>query len=254
MKVSAEYIFKAYRAAGMTEAGAAAMIGGGVEPESAFIVNNVEDRMHKALGWTDEQYTAAVDTGGYTKFASDSYGYGIHQWTLGYRKNKMLNRAKALKKSIGDIDFQLDFAIYELSGEPEYSALWNALRTSNDVDKLSDMVVGIYERPANADQQKAIRRPLSRKWLQSLAGTTAKKEQSVKNEYWPPRMIQYGMEGADVKVAQALLEVRGYPMKNETYGSFGYYTKEGVISEQKKNGLDADGIIGDKTWPVLLGR
>lgn len=251
MKVSADYIFRKYCEYGMTKAGAAAMIGAGIEPESAFIVNNVEDRMHAALGWTDDQYTAAVDNGSYTKFVSDAYGFGLHQWTLGYRKNKMLKLARQLSCSIGDVDFQLKFAVQELSEEAEYANLWKMLRTSNDVDKLSDMVVGIYEKPANTELQKALRRPLSRKWFETLSGEEIAAES---NEYWPPRTIQYGMEGPDVKVAQALLEARGYPMKEETYGSFGYYTKKGVVAEQKKNNLAADGIIGDKTWPVLLGR
>lgn len=256
MKTTAEYIYRKYRAAGMTAAGAAAMIGAGIEPESAFIVNNVEDRAHKILGWTDEQYTLAVDNGTYTRFVNDAYGYGLHQWTLGYRKNKMLNRAKQLGKSIGDIDFQLDFAIYELKGEPEYFNLWKALTTSNDVDKLSDMVVGVFERPANTEYQKNIRRPLSRKWFQTLneVNVELEKEENSKSEYWPPRMIQYGMEGPDVKVAQAILEARGYPMKDETYGSFGFYTKNGIKDIQEKNGLDVDGIIGNQTWPVLLKR
>lgn len=251
MKISPEYIWKKYRESGMTEAGAAAMIGAGIEPESAFVVNNVEDRMHSALGMTDEQYTAAVDNGSYTKFVNDSYGYGLHQWTLAYRKNKMLTRARALGLSVGNVDFQLDFAIFELAGEGEYANLWKALRTSNDVDKLSDMVVDIYERPANTAKEKVSRRKQSRKWFEKFAGVAVKESQS---KYWPPRTIQYGMEGADVKVAQALLEARGYPMKEETPGSFGYYTKQGVVEEQKKNNLTQDGIIGEKTWPVLLRR
>lgn len=251
MKVSAEYIFKAYRAAGMTEAGAAAMLGAGIEPESAFIVNNVEDRAHKNLGWTDEQYTLAVDNGSYTRFVDDAYGYGLHQWTLKYRKNKMLNRARELGKSVGDIDFQIDFAIYELTGEPEYFALWNALKTSNDVDSLSDMVVGVFERPANITQQKLVRRPLSRKWLKTLSGTVIddkKNKPEQENGYWPPRTIAKGMSGPDVLLWQALMSVMGYDCS--ITGEFDNITEKITIEYQNNNGLVGDGIPGPKTWTV----
>lgn len=244
------HIYRAYRKAGMTPAGAAAMLGAGVEPESAFKSVNVEDRMHREMGWTDEQYIEAVDNGSYTRFTTDAYGVGIHQWTLKYRKNKMLNRARAQGVSVGDLDFQIGFAIFELEGEGEYSGLWKALRTSNDVDALSDMVVGIYERPTNAAQQKLARRPLSRKWLAAFGSASI---EAVEDEaFWPPRTIAKGMSGPDVAVWQAVMIARGYEC--EITGEFDYATLLATLKFQRDVGLSDDGIPGPLSWAEALRR
>lgn len=249
MRETAKYIYKAYRAAGMTAAGACAMIGAGIEPESAFIVNNVEDRMHSALGLTDEQYTLDVDSGVYTRFSTDAYGYGLHQWTYSARKAKLLSFARSKGKSIGDIDVQLDFALHELSSEGEYAALWKSLRTLTDVDRLSDMVTEIYERPANTAQQKLARRPLSRKWLAELSKT---KVETKESEFWPPRTLDVGMSGADVSVWQALLTARGYTCP--ITGEFTEDTKVSTIAYQNDAELAADGLPGPNTWSMALRR
>jgi peptidoglycan hydrolase-like protein with peptidoglycan-binding domain len=196
------------------------------------------------MGWTDEQYVGAVDNGSYTRFTTDAYGVGIHQWTLKYRKNKMLNRARAQGVSVGDLDFQIGFAIFELEGEGEYSGLWKALKTSNDVDALSDMVVGIYERPANATQQKLARRPLSRKWLAAFGGAAIEAEED--EAYWPPRTIAQGMSGPDVAVWQALMTAYGY--RCPVSGEFDAQTHSATVSYQEDHGLIADGIPGPKPW------
>lgn len=48
-----------------------------IQCESAFIPNNLQNSYEKSLGYTDASYTSAVDSGRYTKFTSDSAGYGL---------------------------------------------------------------------------------------------------------------------------------------------------------------------------------
>ncbi|MBR3016753.1 MAG: N-acetylmuramoyl-L-alanine amidase, partial [Clostridia bacterium] len=60
---------------------AVAGIMGNMMAESGLRSNNLQGSKEKALGMTDEQYTAAVDDGSYTNFVHDGAGYGLFQAT-----------------------------------------------------------------------------------------------------------------------------------------------------------------------------
>lgn len=67
-------------------------------------------------------------------------------------------------------------------------------------------------------------------------------------------MLSNGSKGYSVKALQILLI--GYGFSCGSYGAdgdFGGGTKAAVVAFQKANKLDADGIVGDKTWARLLG-
>jgi N-acetylmuramoyl-L-alanine amidase len=59
--------------------------------------------------------------------------------------------------------------------------------------------------------------------------------------------IKKGSQGAAVKQLQAALHL-------SQDGIFGRITEEAVRDFQRKNGLKADGIVGDVTWAKLLGN
>lgn len=130
---------------GFTEAGTAGLMGN-LYAESALKPTNLQQSYEKKLGFTDESYTAAVDSGSYGNFVHDSAGYGLAQWTYWSRKENMLNFCKAAKKSIGDLEAQLEFLVKELSG---YRSLYELLKTTDDIKTASDTVLTQYERPAN---------------------------------------------------------------------------------------------------------
>lgn len=66
-------------------------------------------------------------------------------------------------------------------------------------------------------------------------------------------MLKQGSTGEYVKKAQKLLIGKGYSCGSAgADGDFGEGTKRGVMSFQADNGLDTDGIVGDKTWAALL--
>ena len=69
----------------MTKAGAAGCTAN-ILAESGGKPNNVEDRSTMS----DEEYTAAVDSGSYDGFVEDRLGYGLFQYTLPSRKEKYL--------------------------------------------------------------------------------------------------------------------------------------------------------------------
>ena len=120
---------------------------GNIYTESGLIPTNLQNTYERKLGYTDQTYTVAVDNGSYTNFVKDSAGYGLCQWTYWSRKQNLLNFAKQQKKSIGDLEMQLDFLMTELSSS--YKSVLNVLKNAKTVDEASNAVLLQFERPAN---------------------------------------------------------------------------------------------------------
>ncbi len=80
---------------------------GNLKAESNLNPKNMQNSYEKKLGFTDDTYTAAVDSGAYGKFASDKVGYGLAQWTSEGRKKALLEFKG--NRSIGDLEMQLEF-------------------------------------------------------------------------------------------------------------------------------------------------
>ena len=59
-------------------------------------------------------------------------------------------------------------------------------------------------------------------------------------------LLKLGSEGEDVKKLQVKLGV-------DPIGKFGPKTEAAVKAWQSEHGLSADGIVGDKTWSVIMG-
>ena len=133
-------------AAGMTFAGVAGLMGN-LYSESALNPKNLQQTYEKSLGYSDESYTAAVDSGKYTNFVRDCAGYGLAQWTFWTRKEALLKFAKERNCSIGDLDMQLDFLLKEL--QTGYASVWRVLCTTDNVRTASNTVLFSYESPAN---------------------------------------------------------------------------------------------------------
>lgn len=68
-------------------------------------------------------------------------------------------------------------------------------------------------------------------------------------------VLQKGSEGEQVETLQRILHAMGYDLGSRCPidGSFGSKTDAAVRAFQKTHGLTVDGIVGAKTWPVLLG-
>lgn len=120
---------------------------GNLYAESALKSNNLQNSYESKLGYTDASYTQAVDNGSYPNFVKDSAGYGLAQWTYWSRKQNLLNYAKSVGKSVGDLNTQLAFLCKELS--ESYSGVLNTLKSVKTVRAASDAVLTKFERPAN---------------------------------------------------------------------------------------------------------
>ena len=143
---TAKRIWDKLISAGLTEAGSAGLMGN-LKAESNLIPNNLQNTFEKKLGFTDDSYTAAVDSGTYTNFEHDSAGYGLAQWTYHTRKAALLAFAKAQSVSIGNLDMQTDFLLKEL--QEGYTGLYNLLRITDSIQVASDAVLTQFERPAD---------------------------------------------------------------------------------------------------------
>ena len=119
--------------------------------ESGLKANNLQNTGNNALGMTDEEFTAAMDTGAYENFVSDGYGYGLAQWTFHTRKAALLAYVKERGVSVGDLTAQLGFLCKELEG---YKTVLSTLKSATSVRQASDIVLTQFERPA--DQGTAV--------------------------------------------------------------------------------------------------
>ena len=134
---------------------AIAGIMGNIYAESGFKPTNLQNAYEKKLGYTDDSYTAAVDNGSYGNFVRDSAGYGLAQWTYWSRKQALLEYARSVGKSIGDLSMQLDFMWKEMQG---YKSMMTTLNSATSVLEASNAVLLQYERPADQSESAQNRR------------------------------------------------------------------------------------------------
>lgn len=135
---------------GGNEFGAAGLMGN-LYAESGLSSTNLQDSYESSLGYSDDSYTLAVDSGAYTNFVNDSAGYGLAQWTFYMRKQQLLDFAQSQGASIGDLSMQLNFLANELSG----SSILEVLKNADSVSTASDEVLVNFEKPA--DQSQAVK-------------------------------------------------------------------------------------------------
>ena len=120
---------------------------GNLYAESALRSNNLQQSYETKLGYNDTTYTTAVDNGSYDNFVKDAAGYGLAQWTYWSRKQAMLEFHQSKKKSIGDLQTQLEFLVKELS--ESYKGVWSDLKNATSILAASNSVLLKFERPAN---------------------------------------------------------------------------------------------------------
>ena len=253
--MSAQTIFFKLVEAGMSPEGACAMMGN-MQAESGLRANNVQD----GYGYTDEGYTAKVDSGQLNFI--DSIGYGLCQWTYGPRKLKLLQYARQRGVSIGDEDMQVDFCINEL--RTEYPKLWLYLCDCKGVAPAADKICEEYERPEK--NNFGPRREAADSFYMQFGGMAAPEmgtgdypsaatggsspdKGSLEEVYWPPRTLEVGMYGPDVVALQGLLIAHGYPAG--ITGTFDNATDGQLRAFQAAARLKADGIAGAKSWRKL---
>lgn len=132
---------------GFTDYGKAGVLAN-IRAESAIRSDNAQDSGNRRLGMTDAQYTTGVDNGTYKNFIKDSIGYGLCQWTYWSRKKALLDFAKRLGRSIGDLDMQVAFMLREFRSY----GIYDELKNSKSVADATRCMMIKFERPANQSE------------------------------------------------------------------------------------------------------
>lgn len=145
----------------MTEDGACAMLGN-LQEESGFKVNNLEDTANTRLNMTDEQYTQAVDNGTYSGFVHDGAGYGLFQVTWYMRKQYYLDFVRSRGKSIGDLDVQIDYMLWELKNM--YPAVWKMLTSGSSLYDCTKELLYKWENPREKEENLKRRYSYAQSW------------------------------------------------------------------------------------------
>lgn len=87
---------------------------------------------------------------------NDNKGWGIIQWTYSVRKQELLRYAKENNGSVGDLDIQLGFLLWESNhySSGDYAGFWNQTELTNATDyfrsNIEITVNGESERRTNA--------------------------------------------------------------------------------------------------------
>ena len=260
-------IFNQLRAAGVSRAGALGLLGNwkaesGLEPgrlQNDFSANRIYSHA----------YTADVTAGRITRtqFARDQKGYGLAQWTYFNfstgqgRKLELYDFWKKSGKALDDVSMQVSFALHELTTEAQYAGLWQILRTTDDIWTATDKVCRLYEQPyyCNVDTRFRYAKELEAE-IGAAASTVPVSDNPAIEEaspkitdplYYPYRMIDKSMTGADVAVLQAILTARGY-YTGSLDSLFGDALDAAVRKFQSDHTLDPDGVVGPLTWRELL--
>ena len=136
-----QYIFDRMKEEGMTNEGAASIVGN-ISLESRFSSVKYENAYKKKIGMTDQEYVDKTNSGEYDNFVWDQAGFGLVQWTYPKRKKDLL---KFCNGDIGNFEKQVEFIIYELKNY--YPGVMRKLKTCNDLKQCCDKVVTEYEKP-----------------------------------------------------------------------------------------------------------
>lgn len=277
--MTAKEIFEYLVGFGFTEEGTAGLMGN-LKAESNFNSKNLQNSFQNRLGFSDEEYTRAVDSGSYNNFVHDSAGYGLAQWTYWNRKQNLLNYARNKGASIGDCKMQLDFLCHELKG---YKAVYEVLKTTKSVKEASDIVLLQFERPADQSESVKNKRASYGQEIFNLyankrgneveSGTSANtsvlewQKAAIADGFKFPKYGADGVWGAECEAIarNAIVKKRLiYQYKNLTKivqkavgvavdGKCGKDTKAAIIRYQAAHGLEQDGCVGLNTWKKILG-
>lgn len=271
-------VYQAYRAAGMTDAGAWGMLGNAMCESTLCpyrLQSDFSNGYSKSVAYTQAVDSGAVSKNDFVNHGPNGGGYGFYQWTYQPRKERYYTEARKRGCSIGDLGLAIDFSLTELRTDFAGN-VWPVLCRTDSISEASNIVCKIFENPQvknYTDRYKAAV-ALREKYAGSMddepeaaaeqktSATTASPTPSPSPvqvdedglpipKTWPPRTIdQAHCSGwPEVKLLQALLLHHGYNVLTD--GIWSAALTEKLKAFQQSQGLQADGVAGKLTWIAL---
>lgn len=117
-----------------------------------FAISNLDprklnDAFVTSLGMAGNEYTSAVDNGTYDEFSDDKALYGIFQWSNNIKKEELLKLKESTGLSIGDINLQLDYLVYDL--KTNYASSLAKLESASNLIEASNVFLTEIENPTD---------------------------------------------------------------------------------------------------------
>lgn len=175
-------IWNFFKSKGLNNYGCAGLMGN-LQAESGLNACNMENSYERKLGFTDETYVQAIDSGTYTKeqFIYDQVGFGAVQWTWWSRKKALYEYAKSKGASIGDLTMQLEYLYQELS--TSYKGVLSTLKNATSILEASNAVLFKFENPADQSVRvQNLRASLGQKFYDKYAGKNVEIPQETVQE------------------------------------------------------------------------
>lgn len=240
-------LYNYFIAAGLTHAGALGLLGN-LQAESGCEACRLQGDYDLTRS-RSKAYAEKVDSGEMSVhiYSRDAQGWGLAQWTYWSRKEALYYFCRGRGKSIADEMYQAQFVIKEL--RDDYPQLLKFLCSTDEMFTATKKVCEEYERPAINNVQA--RFAMAKNIEAELSTVPADETKPTKETYWPPRTIDKNMSGPDVEVLQAILKARGYGI-NYISGKFDDLLDEQVRRFQQDNALFVDGVVGPRTWAIIL--
>lgn len=148
-----EKIWNYLRSKGYSKEGTAAVMGS-LYKESGLLPNNLQNSFNKKFGLSDADYTSQVNSGKYSKdkFANDSGGYGLAQWTYHSRKANLYDATVSKGRSISSLKDQLDLLDTELANY----GLSNTIKNATNISDANRVFTHDFERPAGSTDYNSV--------------------------------------------------------------------------------------------------
>lgn len=259
-----QIIYNRLRQKGISEAGALGIIGN-FQCESNCEPFRLQGDF-SPYRTQSKAFVAACANGSKTKadFCNGRVGFGIAQWTYPARQAELWGFWKKSGKALDDAEMQTDFAVKELQ---RYSDLYAFMKTTNDIFTACSRFCREWERPAvnNIDARfSAAKKYQAELDLNGWMVATEDEPQDGGDESVYPapavddRLVlrttdEHCAGWPEASLVQAILIRRGYDL-HVVDGVWDDEEIEEIKMFQRNHGLDADGIVGPKTWAELLKR
>lgn len=261
-----QIIYNRLRKHGISEAGALGILGN-FQCESGCEPNRLQGDF-SPYRTQSKAYVAGVTNGSISRdsFSRDAKGFGLYQLTYWTRKQGYYDYWRQSGKALDDAELQTDYALIEMASD--YPQLLAFLKATTDIFTATSRVCREFERPAvnNIDARFSTAKRYQSEldlngWQNGTPAEAVEPQDGGGESVYPAPALDDRLKlrvtdehcagWPEAHLVQAILIRRGYDL-HVVDGVWDDEEIEEIKLFQRNHGLDADGIVGPKTWAELL--